>query len=353
MLQTMQHLIEMCRVVGDPGDECIAPAVYFEPEHSGSRHAYPPAAESGYEGVACVDDAARLLVLLLSRPKSFLKRLAPVDVDYLARGLLRFVLKMQAEDGTFANFILDWDGRPNRTGVTSAPGGLWWSGRALRAVAWAAASGLLDKGSLQAMFDRGVSACDLEGRWDQESLLMWAVLDYEFLGGASTPLNTSDWVHDLLHVAEGPILPDGPDASVPPHLWGRTQELVVARVAEMKGDRRALERARSSCHELLRPLAVSGFSNRLSTLPYEVASTHRCLLTVAMVARDAELLRAATRCVDWFWGRNAASQIVIEPATGWTADGLDGGRLSMNSGAESNIEALFCTARGSHRSLVL
>jgi hypothetical protein len=348
--RTLRHVVSMCREVGGPTSGRIAPAVYYEPENTGNT--FPPANDSGFEGVACVDDAARLLVLLLSISRSELSELGSPTARKIADGLFRFLLYMQTEDGTFHNFILDWNGRPNAKGPTSAPGGLWWSARALRALAWVSGVGLSQSDEAHDPFFRGISSLSLDGQWDQESMLMWAALDYELLHHSSSGLDISTWTTDLVSASSDAVLPDGSNGQSKPHLWGRTQELVLARAAFLNGNQGALEKARRSCHTFLRPLAENCFRERRTTLPYEVTSTYRCLQTVAVLTLDQELADAARRCVAWFWGRNGADRPVIDPRTGRTADGLDGRRLSANSGAESNIEALFCTVKAHRTDLV-
>ncbi|HEX9007096.1 MAG TPA: hypothetical protein VF889_07360, partial [Bacteroidota bacterium] len=90
------------------------------------------AAESGPEGVACVDDAARAAVLCLRVYE------ARSDTGALRRalGYLRFVRRMQAADGEFYNFIFA-DGTINRSGKTSVKSFGWWAARGL----WAMATG--------------------------------------------------------------------------------------------------------------------------------------------------------------------------------------------------------------------
>ena len=94
-------------------------------EHFGAR-------ESGIEGVACLDDAARALVLwsdLWSRTKLPVAR-AWID------GLLAFCRWMQQDDGRFVNFVLDWSGVRNVDGITSrADGSSFWQARGARAMA--------------------------------------------------------------------------------------------------------------------------------------------------------------------------------------------------------------------------
>jgi hypothetical protein len=193
----------------------------------------------------------------------------------------------------------------------------------------------------------------LHNRWAEESTLMWAGLDFEALQKSSCGLAAHEWTDQLIaNAGDGP-LPDSPAQRGTPHLWGRTQELVVARVASLRGDQRGLDRARQSCHDFLKPLAADGFRSRETTLPYEVSSVFRCLRTVATITFDAELAAAAERAVAWFWGFNRVGRPIFDPLTGRASDGLDGSVLSRNSGAESNIEALFCALNPPTSDLIL
>ncbi|MBI3578644.1 MAG: hypothetical protein HY089_04440 [Ignavibacteriales bacterium] len=78
------------------------------------------------EGIACVDDAARAAVLYL---RHFELR---GDTLSLAKAklLLRFVMKMQADDGMFYNFIYA-DHSINRDGRTSYKSFGWWAARSV------------------------------------------------------------------------------------------------------------------------------------------------------------------------------------------------------------------------------
>jgi hypothetical protein len=60
--QMLAHLRFLTRSVVGTGPEAQALAVYAEPSGTGFHHV--PAAGLDYEGVACVDDAARAVVLL-------------------------------------------------------------------------------------------------------------------------------------------------------------------------------------------------------------------------------------------------------------------------------------------------
>src|ERR687887_799706 len=91
------------------------------------------ARESGFEGIACVDDVARAAILALVVHEETGSAVAL----RLARDWLRFVIYMQEPDGRFTNFIGDDAGTKNRHGRTSYAGGRWWTARALWALATA------------------------------------------------------------------------------------------------------------------------------------------------------------------------------------------------------------------------
>src|SRR5690348_13917588 len=109
--------------------------VYARPAHPGplARLEFIRAAESGPEGIACVDDVARAALLAIA----VYERYHVPAARELARLWLEFVLYMQEPEGRFTNFILDQRGLKNHRGRTSHPGGLWWSARAH----WALAAG--------------------------------------------------------------------------------------------------------------------------------------------------------------------------------------------------------------------
>jgi hypothetical protein len=348
--RTVAHLVGLCQTVGDVAEGVIAPAVYCH-QTAGGDSVLVPAEQNGYEGVACLDDAARLLVLLLTADPVHLRVIGTVRRrQSIIASLLAFVLKMQVEGDRFANFILDWTGSVNADGPTSEAGGNWWTARALRALAWASKFG--HSPTAKRSFLAALPRLSFGDRWDEESHLIWACLDFDALHDVRCALSATPWVERL--VAETDDLPfgDGPLAKGVPHLWGRSQELVVARVAQRIRNREWLSLAQESCHEFLRPLAVSGFRGQTVTLPYEVSSVVRNLRTVAAITGDRELFAAAAQASGWFWGANRGDVLMIDTASGRAFDGLDDRRPSQNSGAEANIEALFTIASQAPTNLI-
>lgn len=335
--RSFSNLTALCRDVGGSRSCVVAPGVYSEPAAGGS-YVLVAAQETGYEGVACVDDAARLLVLLISyvrrRGDSFNRE---NQLGRLMDGLCNFIAMMQLRDGRFVNFILDWEGTKNLSGPTSLPGGPWWTGRALRALAWS--SKYLGATGARSAFCRALDTSDFTGQWDQESNIVWATLDIDEIPHRSGGFSAMAWVDAYVESSQELPLADGPALTIP-HLWGRTQEMVVSCVGATTGNSYWVALARESCHSWLRPMAQSRFVSRPTTLPCEVASAERNLRVVANLTGDEELTKASEMCREWFWGRNTAGIPVIDVKTGRVSDGLDGIRLSENSGAEANIEAL-------------
>ena len=95
----LRQLWRLTRPVPAAGPNALAVTIYEHPD--GVVHAE----ESGFEGVACVDDAARLLTVLSQVWSS-------TELDWIerwARGVLDFVLWMQEPDGTWLNFIHEPD----------------------------------------------------------------------------------------------------------------------------------------------------------------------------------------------------------------------------------------------------
>ena len=109
----LRQLARLTRPIPAAGGDALAIAVYGD---GGGAHIV--AKESGFEGVACVDDAARLLDVLCD----VWARTKQPWAERWARGVLEFVLWMQEPDGRWINFVYDWDGTRNLHGITSATG---------------------------------------------------------------------------------------------------------------------------------------------------------------------------------------------------------------------------------------
>ena len=131
----LRHLQRLTRSFVHEGRRISYIHVYARPLGPGPEPEleFITARDSGFEGIACVDDAARAAMLALRVHEET----GSAAALRLARDWLGFVTYMQEPDGRFTNFIRDEAGTKNRHGRTSYPGGRWWTARALWALATA------------------------------------------------------------------------------------------------------------------------------------------------------------------------------------------------------------------------
>lgn len=320
----LRQLHRLTRPVPAAGSAACALAVYADPNDR-----LVPARESGDEGVACVDDGARGLVLLAD--------LWTLSGDPALRrwagGLLDFILYLQRPDGRFVNFIHDWSGLPNERGLTSAPGGAFWQARALSglAKAWV----VLEDERAEAAFARALGPVRAApAAADVRSVQIRAVLEVLRSGRMPELRGTlGAWCDELVATREGDTLLDAPGTL---HLWGHSQEAVLADAGTYLGRADLVAAARRSAELVFVPAIASAFAFPV-VQPYDVACAVDAMDRLAAVTGEAGYDRLATDARDWFDGRNTAGVPVYDRERGRVADGIDHGRVSDASGAESNI----------------
>ena len=307
------------------GPNALAIAIYEHPE------GVVTAQESGFEGVACVDDTARLLNVVCSIYEQ--TRLA--WVERWARGLLDFVLWMQEPDGSWLNFVHDWDGDRNRDGITSRPGQNFWLARGLVGVGHAAEA-LGDERARDA-FARGLDrAAAEEAPPDIRALhLVAALRAAEHGNGAVTP-RIHTWADELLAIRDGVVLMNSAYEVGAPHLWAHIQEGVLATAASVLDDPSLIPAATASAEAVVLPAIERAFNGERS-MAYEVSSCVAVVDRLFAATGQDRWSRAGDDARAWFDGRNAAGAPTYDPERGRVADGIDEDRVSANSGAESNI----------------
>ncbi|MBI5289803.1 MAG: hypothetical protein HY873_12600 [Chloroflexi bacterium] len=291
-----------------------------------------PAAEQGYEGVACVDDAARAVVLYSEIWRRHRFPWAQIE----AEGLLRFTCAMQTSDGAFANFIADWDGRRQLDTPTSRPGNGPWHARGMHALA----SGFSAFGDERcaAAFESGFAVLDQPTPYlDVRAVAILAALEFwRATGSRHVAERAVAWAEEIVAARIGDVLPDragDPDI----HLWGHLQEAALARIGSEFGRDDLVRAAARSANTVLAPAAEDAFPASTS-LAFDVSSTVAGLDAVATATEEARYRELAGLARAWFDGRNAAGAPVYERVRGCVFDGIDGGTINLNSGAESNIE---------------
>lgn len=330
----LRQLARLTRPLPAAGPAALAVAVYADP-----RDHLVAAKESGFEGVACVDDAARLLDVMCA---VWARTQRPWAARW-AKGLLDFVLWMQEEDGRWLNFVYDWDGTRNTAGLTSEIGENFWHARALVGVshAWLTFG---DERAADAMH-RGLDhAVTKPAPPDVRALHVFAARRLIADAGIHTLVPAiRHWVHELAECRQGDVLMNSRFEMGAPHLWAHVQEGVLAWSAGLLEEPALVDVAVRSAEALIVPAVESSFgASGLS--PYDVSSCIYSLDRLHEATGDERWSVLAGQARAWFDGRNPASAPVYDRRRGRVADGIDGDRISGNSGAESNIvaaEALF------------
>lgn len=323
----LRQLARLTVPVESAGQRACAIAVYAD-----ATDRIFPATERGFEGVACVDDAARALMLFGDVwSATGLPRLR----DW-ALGLLEFLLYMQLEDGRFVNFIRDWSGDRNERGATSFPGGGFWHARGARALAHATIT--LGDERARAALARGLDHIRAASHVPADVRSIHVLTAIDLVRAGEFPELRADigpWCDEIASCRRAGVLFDNPDETEP-HLWGHQQEGVLAEAGDFLGRDDLIAIARESALTYLAPLIDSGF-DAPTVQPYGVASavySMERLRAVTDEPRFDELWRMARA---WFDGRNPARRAVYDRAEGRVYDGIDRGLLNLHSGAESNV----------------
>jgi hypothetical protein len=311
------------------GPRALALAVY-----SDSSGELTEARESGVEGVACVDDAARACVLLC-------KLWAATGNDALRRwaeGLLDFIIWMHYGDGRWVNFVYDWEGTKNTDGPTSEPGVNYWQARATYALA--EAKTLFGDGHRQIILEAALSAA-ASGAPPSDIRAVHALSALPLLARAPDPWLSSclsRWCDELAACQRDGMLMNSPDEIGQPHLWGHVQEAVLADASVVFGSHQFRRLAVSSAEAVFAAAIESGFD-----LPhihaYDVQSAAFVMDRLAAATGQRRHAELAQKARDWFDGRNPAGAGVYNRASGRVADGIDNGVLNDRSGAEATISA--------------
>jgi hypothetical protein len=332
----LRQLAALTRPVAAAGPRALALAVYAAAsgEHQEAR-------ESGVEGVACVDDAARAASLLYA----LWAATGNEALKQWAEGLLDFVLWMYAGDGLWHNFIYDWYGNRNIDGPTSAAGINFWQARATRALAEAN----VGRDVLTQALDVAESASPPSDVRAIHALSLLAVL--ERAPDPRLAMRLEAWCDELAASQRGGMLMNSPDERGRPHLWGHVQEAVLADASVVLDRPDLIALAVTSGEAVFAEVIESGFD-----LPhvhsYEVQSAVFVMDRLAAVTGEPRFAEMARRARSWFDGRNPAGATVYDRGAGPVADGLDDGRASDRSGAEANITACLALA-GDPRVLAL
>jgi hypothetical protein len=318
-----------------------------DPQRPG-RYLPVQAEETGYEGIACVDDTARAAILALG----LFEQTGDARALKLARRWLTFVDYMQYPDGDFANFVRNATGRRNASGPTSLKGGEFWTARAL----WALARAYRLTG--HRAYLNSYEACTKPDRQDGK---IQAVLA---LGEAELFQIDGRYRRELIQRAV--FITTCGDEYFRDHcpnpnngLWGYHQLHAVASVARLLHSRLLLDECRRTIRNFIEPVvrdrmdytvgptvdghAVKGpltlKGNKDSLCAYTISPAVQGLTEMYRATGANRYRGLALMASEWFYGRNEAKTHLYDPDTGLCADGIDRQVISPNRGAESSIEA--------------
>jgi hypothetical protein len=336
------------------------------------------AKESGPEGIACVDDAARAAVVTLrcfelTHDSSKLAE---------ARPLLKFVLAMETEDGEFYNFVLA-DHTINRTGKTSYKSFGWWAARGVwcmslgyrifKDVDTAFASRLKDGiirtfphiEALLKKYGEAKSAGQLR-------IPQWLVYDSGSDVSSELLLGLTEYyrvTHDsrvreyIKKLADGLMMMQDGDAATFPyglhrswetmwHMWGNGQTQVLACAGALLGDSAMIRSAEREAQGFYSRLLIEGYMKELDIahpennvnreqIAYGIRPIAVGLLRLYDATKNETYLKMAGLAASWLFGNNIAHQQMYDTQSGICFDGImDSLSFNKNSGAESTIEAL-------------
>jgi len=367
----IEHLTERIRLGEDSVDIVHIYANYPD-------YRWVSAAESGPEGIACVDDAARAAVLFM---RDWEVRNSSASLSR-ARGLLSFITAMQAPDGEMYNFVLP-DHTINREGKTSFKSFGWWAARGLAAMAKGAnvfagrdppfARSLRERVRrmlpfVEALMARRGECATVHGyrvpRWlpyesgaDVTSELLVGLLEYRKTSPDSALTRA---MRGLIEGIE--IMQDGDSLNFPYglhrswettwHMWGNAQTEALAAAGSLLHDRAAIASAEREARGWYARLLMDGFLKeldlaggsapvRFEQIAYGVRPMALGLLNLYEATGRKEYLVMAGLAGSWLTGNNAALRPMYDPTTGRCLDGIrDSSTLNLNSGAESTVEAL-------------
>lgn len=330
------------------------------------------------EGIVALDDVARAALVYLEfwvttgQPRALAR----------ARAALNFVLYMRAGHGTFYNFVFDYRGELNRTGITSVDSLDWWTCRAF----WALARGYAIFQAIDPDFAARLQAAyqatetllaerigDVGRFTGKHSLAApaWLPSDSAALA-ALAALSLAEFqetapnertAHLLTALADGlaayqlggpghfpwGLHPHTLHAPLPWHAWGTHEAQALARAGRVMSRPDWVVSARREVEGFFAWQLVGGHLHALNPLPLvqgQQAYGVNCLVQAALecyrATGEEHFAQLAGLHASWFMGNNVADRPLYDPETGRGYDGIDRhGEVNPHSGAESTIEALM------------
>lgn len=368
----LQHVLSLVDSLQVAGQTLMYIRIYAD------YPSYEPVDAPG-EGIACVDDAGRLMEVLEIEILQFER----LDLIPIARGIARFLLYMQRADGFWYNFIYA-DGSINKTHKNSKAEFSWWAARGMRGLA---AAYNIFKGRETEFADTLQSRFQISARHFAPILKKYPAMITTPLGPRAGWLpyyapdriaefllslvkmhqvSPLDYTEEIRKLAEGLQSYQYRAAGSPVdgmffcwenvwHNWGNLQALAMLKAYEVLGNSTYLEAVEQWADHYLSWAVEQGYFWEITVraedsisvkefpqIAYGISSSYRGIRALAAITGKAEHIASSEALIQWFHGRNRASQKMYESATGRCFDGIESeSEINLNSGAESTIEALL------------
>ncbi len=370
LIINLSHLNHLAEHVTIDGQEMILTRIYA---------AFPTYEwiEAPGEGIACVDDVARAVIVYLKHYEAFGDRFS---LDMARKGL-SFVMYMQQPDGEFYNFIKR-DHTINRTGITSVKSFDWWAARGL----WALGHGFRVFSEVDQVFAAmleeriqwtlvpiekvleryGKYFPEIDGRrapaWlvaDSAGVTSYVVLGLlEYYSVAPDP-RIAEIINKFCRgLAEfrfgdfdtfpyGAHLPYARNVRLW-HGWGNRQSMALAKAGRLLERKEWIESAQKEADIFFLRLLATRLLREMVPGPrvfpqiaYGISTIAGGLLELYNATGNEDYAIAAGLFASWFMGNNVVKVPMYDPKTGRSFDGIDFAAVNLNSGAESTIEALI------------
>jgi hypothetical protein len=335
------------------------------------------------EGIACVDDAARASIAYLMHYEKFKDKHSLEQ----AKLLLKFIFKMQAEDGGFYNFIYD-DLSINKFGQTSNNESFkWWACRALWAMGYAynmfsklnierdlrdSLALRIEKTLLKAI--RTINKSDVYERfiaWNVPARGYWLLengtdASAEAVLGASlyyeiSRSETAKWVVEKLCKAistyqfgDESNFPFCMHPSFTPnlyiwHSWGSRQSYALLVAGRIFNRQDWIESAIKEIDYFYRKMLfsfdltdVKPYPQRNDQINYGITPIVQAFIEYGNISGDTTYKMYGGLYASWWLGNNIANHPVYDSSTGRFYDAVrKDGTMNLNAGAESVVEGLI------------
>ncbi len=377
----LEHFDFLSEEIEIDGREMIVMNLYSEPNDRNDLSAGYHYVGDAQEGFACLDDTARAVVALAEHYRLYKDSASLKEIE----GMLEFVLYMQESDGDFRNFIAK-DSSGNyykKDSASSYKDFSYWATRGYLALAYGyealggqnADLSQRVKAAMNLCADRiaekiapnygtyndGIPAWDLAGDNTVSANAIHALVKHNELFPGNTTV-----VQNIERLGEAVVAYAAGDWHTYPlggimHMsnrwdeWGSTQVSALALAGRVCDKEEWIDTAVIAADSFLTDLLISGRAYLINPtkqhypeLNYGTASYVDNFLTLYKVTGEVKYAQWAGIAATWWTGNNGsnAGTPMFNQEYGLAYDGIvSASQVSLNSGAESVVEAVRALAR--------